>query len=214
MTIFTRRNLALAGAALATAALTAGALIASTARAAVENGLAAPAFAVEDSYGKTRTLAEFAGKPVVLEWTNDGCPFTRKHYDSGNMQRLQKEARAQGAAWLTVISSAPGKQGYADAARANDLTKARGAAPTAVLLDPTGALGHLYGAKTTPHMFVIGGAGRVIYQGAIDDRATPSKADIPGAKNYVRLALADMKAGRPVAVASTRPYGCSVKYQE
>ena len=214
MTILTRRNLALVAAALATAALTAGALIASTAHAAVQNGFAAPAFAARDSDGKTRTLAEFAGKTIVLEWTNDGCPFTRKHYESGNMQSLQKVAAAEGVAWLTVISSAPGKQGYADAARANELTRTSGAAPTAVLLDPTGALGHLYGAKTTPHMFVIDPAGKVVYQGAIDSRATPSTADIAGAKNYVSLALNDLRAGRPVAIASTQPYGCSVKYQQ
>jgi hypothetical protein len=214
MTILTRRILTLTAAALATVALTAGALIASSAHAAVLPGARAPAFSAIDSNGRTRTLAEFSGKTVVLEWTNDGCPFVRKHYESGNMQRLQKEALGAGVVWLSIISSGPGKQGYVDGARANELAAARGAAPAAILLDPTGALGHLYGARTTPHMFVINGRGELVYQGGIDDRATPVKADIAVARNFVRLALTDLAAGRPVAIPAAQPYGCAIKYQE
>lgn len=213
MTVVTRRILALAAAAIATAALTAGALIANSAEAAVANGAKAPNFTLTDSNGKARQLAEFAGKTVVLEWTNDGCPFVKKHY-SGNMQALQKAAAADGVVWLSVISSAPGKQGYVDGAGANKLTKDRGAAPAAVLLDPTGKVGKLYGAKTTPHMYIVNAQGDLVYQGGIDDKATPSVGDIAGAKNYVKLALADIKAGKPVAIASSQPYGCSVKYAE
>jgi peroxiredoxin len=213
MTVVTRRILTLAAAAIATAALTAGALIANSAQAAVPNGAKAPNFSLVDSNGKTRQLSEFSGKTVVLEWTNDGCPFVQKHY-KGNMQSLQKAAAADGVVWLSVISSAAGKQGYVDGAGANKLTKDRGAAPAAVLLDPTGKVGKQYGAKTTPHMYIVNAQGNLVYQGGIDDKATSNVADIAGAKNYVKLALADIKAGKPVAIASSQPYGCSVKYAE
>jgi hypothetical protein len=159
-------------------------------------------------------LADFAGKIVVLEWTNNQCPFVRKHYESGNMQRLQKEATKEGVIWLSIISSAPGKEGNVTGEEANLLTKARGAAPTAVLFDPDGRIGKEYGAKTTPHMFIIDRNGVVVYQGGIDDKPTPWLEDVKTAKNYVRLALNDLKAGRPVGFPAATPYGCSIKYQE
>jgi len=174
----------------------------------------APDFTATDSTGKVHKLSEYAGKYVVLEWHNRGCPYTAKHYDSGNMQRLQHEWTARGVIWLTVISSAPGRQGYITAADENTFLKQSNAVPTAVLLDPTGALGHLYDAKTTPQMFIIDPHGTLIYNGAIDDRATTDVADINGAKDYVSLALGEALAGKPVGTSSTRPYGCSVKYPD
>jgi AhpC/TSA family len=175
-------------------------------------GERAPDFTASDSNGQTHKLSEYAGKFVVLEWHNRGCPYTQKHYQSGNMERLQHEWTARGVIWLTVISSAPGKQGYVTAAEENAYLKEMKAAPTAVLLDPTGALGHLYDAKTTPHMFVINAQGVLIYNGAIDDHPTPDAADIPHSQNYLSQALEEALAGKPVAVATSRPYGCSVKY--
>jgi len=177
-------------------------------------GERAPDFTATDSNGKVHKLSEYAGKFVVLEWHNRGCPYTAKHYDSGNMQRLQHEWTARGIIWLTVISSAPGKQGYMTAADENAFLKQASATPTAVLLDPTGALGHLYDAKTTPQMFIVNPQGLLIYNGAIDERATTDVSDINGAKNYVSLALGEALAGKPVSNATTRPYGCSVKYPD
>lgn len=179
---------------------------------AVPSGSAAPAFSVVDASGQTRTLAEFAGRTVVLEWTNHECPFVRKHYETGNMQALQREAAAQGAVWLTVVSSAPGKQGHVTGARAQELTTGRNAAPTAVLLDASGAMGRAYAARTTPHMYVIGADGRLVFQGGIDDRSSADKATVQGARNYVREALAAVRTGRLPAVAAAAPYGCSIKY--
>lgn len=180
--------------------------------AAVANGAVAPAFSVVDSNGRTRTLAEFAGKTVVLEWTNADCPYVRKHYESGNMQGLQREATAGGTVWLSVISSAPGKQGHVTGAQANQLSTSRNAAPTAVLLDESGAVGRAYSARTTPHMYVIAPDGKLVYQGGIDDRNSTDKATLQGARNYVREALAAVRAGRAPEVAAAPPYGCSVKY--
>ncbi|HUK43180.1 MAG TPA: thioredoxin family protein [Candidatus Bathyarchaeia archaeon] len=179
---------------------------------AAKVGEAAPDFTATDSNGNVHKLSEYRGKFVVLEWTNRGCPYTQKHYNSGNMQRLQKEWTAKGVIWLTVASSAPGKQGYVTAAEENAYLKQVNAAPTAVLLDPTGALGHLYDAKTTPHIFIINPQGTLIYNGAIDDRPTTDVSDINGAKNYVTAALNEATSGKPVSVATSRPYGCSVKY--
>ncbi|MGO9805506.1 MAG: thioredoxin family protein [Rhodomicrobium sp.] len=190
----------------------AGVLMTATAHAAPEAGRPAPDFSAVDSNGKTLKLSDFRGKIVVLEWTNDGCPYVKKHYGSGNMQSLQKDAAAKGAVWLTIISSAPGKQGYVDGPAANELTKSRGAAPAAVLLDPEGAIGHLYDARTTPHMFIVNKDGTLVYMGGIDDKPTSNPDDIQGAKNYVRAALDEVLAGKPVTEAITRPYGCSVKY--
>jgi peroxiredoxin len=179
---------------------------------AVRVGEPAPDFTATDSNGQTHHLSDYRGKFVVLEWTNRGCPYTRKHYESGNMQRLQQEWTAKGVIWLTVLSSAPGKQGYMDAVDENAYLKQENAHPTAALLDPTGALGHLYDAKTTPDMYVINPQGMLVYDGAIDDRPTTDVADIQGAKNYLNEALEDAISGKPVSDPVTRPYGCSVKY--
>ena len=181
--------------------------------AAPEAGKPAPDFSAVDLNGKTVKLSDYRGKPVVLEWTNDGCPYVKKHYSSNNMQTLQKEAAARGIVWLTIISSAPGAQGYMTGAEANKLTGTRGAAPAAVILDPEGKLGHLYDARTTPHMFIVNGEGTLVYMGGIDDKATTDAGDIKTAKNYVRAALDNLAAGAPVENAVTRPYGCSVKYK-
>lgn len=180
--------------------------------AAPEIGKPAPAFTAVDSNGKSHALADFKGKTVILEWTNDGCPYVKKHYNAGNMQKIQKDLTADGAVWLSVISSAPGKQGHVDGKGANDLTKSRNAAPTAVLLDPKGTIGRAYEAQTTPHMYVIDGKGILRYMGAIDDKPSTDVATIAGARNYVREAVAAVKAGKPVEVTATDPYGCSVKY--
>lgn len=176
-------------------------------------GKTAPDFVGTDSNGKTVALKDLRGHIVVLEWSNNQCPFVGKHYRSGNMQALQKEATGQGVIWLTVLSSAPGAQGNVTAAEANELTRSRGAAPTAVILDPSGSIGRAYGARTTPHMFVIDKSGTLAYMGGMDDKATTDVADIPTAKNYVRLALTAVMSGTPVQDPVTRPYGCSVKYQ-
>jgi peroxiredoxin len=189
-------------------------MIALTAARAARVGQRAPEFTGTDTFGQTHKLSDYLGKFVVLEWTNRDCPYTEKQYKSGNMQRLQREWTGKGVVWLTVISSAPGKQGYVTAADENAYVKQVNAAPTAVLLDPTGVLGHLYDAKTTPHMFIINPQGILIYNGAIDDKPTTDLADVPGAKNYVSMALAEAMAGRPVSVATSRPYGCSVKYRD
>ena len=177
-------------------------------------GEAAPDFTATDSNGKTHHLADYKGKYVVLEWHNQGCPYTRKHYESGNMQHLQKEWTEKGVVWFTVISSAPGTQGYVTAPQENDYLKKMNAVPTAVLLDPDGNLGHMYAAKTTPHMYIINPAGVLIYNGAIDDHPTPDQADIASSRNYVSTALQEALAGKPVSDAATRPYGCSVKYKD
>ncbi|MFT4253190.1 MAG: redoxin domain-containing protein [Caulobacter sp.] len=174
----------------------------------------APAFTAKDIDGKTRSLAEFKGKTVVLEWVNEGCPYVKKHY-SGNMQGLQQAATADGVVWLSVASSAPGKQGYfPDGETAKTWMKAKGAKPTTLLLDSDGVIATAYKAKTTPHMFVIDPAGQVVYQGAIDDKPSNKVEDIAGARNYVAAALSDLKAGRKVAVPASQPYGCAVKYKD
>jgi peroxiredoxin len=187
-------------------------LAAQPAAARPQIGQPAPGFAVADTAGRTWTLADAAGKRLILEWTNHDCPYVKKHYGSGNLQALQQEATAQGWLWLSVISSAPGKQGHVTPAEADRLTRERQAAPTAVLLDTDGAMGRAYGAQTTPHLFAIDTDGRLIYMGGIDDRATTDQADIATATNYIRAALTDLAAGRPVSTPLTRPYGCSVKY--
>ena len=175
-------------------------------------GEAAPDFVGTDSHGKTHKLSDYRGKVVVLEWHNQGCPYTKKHYDSGNMQKLQKDWTAKGVIWLTVISSAPGEQGYVTAEQENEYLKKMNSTPSAVLLDPTGVIGHLYGAKTTPHMYVINPKGLLVYEGAIDDKSTADPKDIAGATNWVQAALEQTTAGKPVGTPVTRPYGCSVKY--
>lgn len=179
-----------------------------------EIGQPAPDFTATTADGKTVHLSDFKGQPVVLEWTNNECPFVKKHYDSGNMQKLQAAATADKVTWLSIISSAPGKQGNVDGPTALQLTKDRNAQPTAVILDPTGEIGHLYHATTTPHMFVIDKDGALVYAGGIDNRSTPIPTSLIGATNYVRLALADLKAGKPVGTPTSKPYGCGIKYAD
>jgi peroxiredoxin len=187
-------------------------LAAGLAHAAARVGEPAPAFTLPGSDGAPHALADYKGKYVVLEWSNHECPFVKKHYGSGNMQSQQKELTGKGAVWLTILSSAPGKQGHLDAAGANEQTKQRNAAPTAVLLDPKGEVGKLYGAKTTPHMFLVGPDGKLLYMGGIDSVPSTDTEDIAGATQYVKVALAEAMAGKPVTNASTRSYGCSIKY--
>ena len=182
--------------------------------AAAKVGDAAPDFTATASSGKTYRLSSNLGKYVVLEWHNNGCPYVGKQYNSGNMQRLQKEWTAKGVVWLTILSSAPGKQGYVTASEENGYLEKMHAAPTAALLDPTGEIGHLYDAKTSPQMVVINPQVIVIYDGAIDDKPTTDLADVPGATNYVNLALEEAMAGKKIETPATRPYGCSVKYSD
>jgi peroxiredoxin len=179
---------------------------------AVAPGQQAPDFTLTDSQGQKRTLSSFKGKYVVLEWTNAGCPFVKKHYDSGNMQKLQKAYTAKNVVWLSINSSAPGKEGHVTAEEENAVLKKAGAAPTAALLDSDGKVGKLYGAKTTPHMFVISPKGEVIYAGAIDSNSSADPETISGAENYVSSALDAALAGKAIKAAQTKPYGCSVKY--
>ncbi len=209
----TRRGTLALGGAAGLAALSAGPLgMIRPALAAPNVGAPAPAFKAVDSYGKEHALADFGGKTVILEWTNHDCPFVRKHYGTGNMQALQREATGQGIVWLSVISSAPGTQGYVEGPEANRLSKERDAVPSAVLLDPKGEVGRSYDARTTPHMYIIDPDGTLVYMGGIDDRPTANWDDVKAAKNYVRAALSDLAQGRPVATPVSRPYGCSVKY--
>ena len=205
------RRLFLAGSSLVALA-PAGIALPRAAWAAARVGEPAPTFSINDTSGKSVSLADQRGKIVVLEWTNHECPYVRKHYESGNMQALQKETVAQGVVWLTVISSAPGTQGYVTAKEADELTSTRKAGPTAVLFDSTGTVGKAYGATNTPHMYVIDKTGTLMYAGAIDDRPTSRKSDVPGAHNYVRAALQSVAAGQPVKTPVTRAYGCTVKY--
>ena len=175
-------------------------------------GKPAPAFTVTDLAGKPANLADYKGKTVVLEWTNFGCPFVQKHYRSGNMQALQKKY-AGDVVWLAVNSTSRDSSDWTEPAKLAAELKDFGAAPARYLVDEPGTVGKAYGAKTTPHMFVIDAAGKVVYNGAIDDRRSTDPADVKGARNYVAAALDEMKAGKPVSVASTTPYGCSVKYR-
>ena len=187
-------------------------LFQSPALASPDVGKAAPDFTAVDTKGKTQHLADYRGKTVVLEWTNHDCPFVKKHYGSGNMQAQQKEAAEAGVVWLSIISSAPDKQGHVSAAQANRLNKERGAAPSAVILDSEGELGKLYGARTTPHMFVIDGKGTLRYKGAIDSIRSARQRDVPKATQYVRLALNEVRSGKELSRPVSKPYGCSVKY--
>jgi peroxiredoxin len=189
-----------------------GLVIPAPAGAAPKVGVAAPAFTATATTGKPVSLADQRGKIVVLEWTNHDCPYVVKHYSTNNMQALQKEATGQGVVWLTIISSAPGTQGHVSPAQADELTASRKASPTAVLLDPAGVVGKMYGATNTPHMYVVDKAGLLQYAGAIDDRPTTRRSDVQGAHNYVREALQAVAAGQPVKTPATRAYGCTVKY--
>lgn len=176
-------------------------------------GKPAPGFTLTDSNGKTHSLSDFKGKFVVLEWVNFDCPFVRKHYASGNMQELQKTYTGKGVVWLSICSSAPGKQGHFAGSELTDRIKEERAVPTAYLVDDDGTVGKRYEAKTTPHMFVISPEGTLLYAGAIDDTPSTDRDAIATAKNYVRSALDASLAGKPVAVSSTKSYGCSVKYK-
>jgi len=173
---------------------------------------AAPAFTLTDTHGTSHSLSDFAGKVVVLEWINHDCPFVKKHYDKGHMQALQKEATDKGVVWLSICSSAPGKQGHQSAKDHNKLAKDKGVNATAILIDEDGTVGKAYKAETTPHMYVIDAEGKLVYQGAIDDKRSANTADIATSKNYVREALAAVWEGKPVAEPKTKAYGCSVKY--
>lgn len=176
------------------------------------NGEQAPAFTGKTMTGETISLADFHGRPVVLEWTNHECPYVRKHYNSGNMQKTQRALTEAGAVWISIISSAPGKQGYVTAAKAQELTASRGVYADHVILDPEGTIGRLYAAKTTPQMFLIGEAGTLQYQGAIDDRPSANPKSLDGATNYVLAAWNAWRAGGSISDAQTKPYGCTVKY--
>lgn len=182
------------------------------ANAEVNVGEAAPNFTAVDTNGVEHNLSDFKGKNVVLEWSNHDCPFVVKHYSVGNMQKIQKEATDDGAVWITIVSSAEGKQGHVTPEEANKIMEEKGAHSTARILDPSGEIGKLYGAKTTPHMFVINKEGNVAYAGAIDSDSGFSSDTIEGATNYVTAALNSLNAGEEIEVASTKPYGCSVKY--
>lgn len=198
--------------ALATMATVAVVGIAQPLAAGQKNGTMAQDFKLTDMNGKTVQLSSFRGKTVVLEWHNPGCPFVQKHYGSGNMQKTQAEARKQGAVWLTINSGASGKQGYMTSAQAQTLFAEQELKASHYLLDRKGLVGKAYGARTTPHMYVIDGAGKLVYQGGIDDKPTANPADIDGARNHVTAALTDLKNGRTIRVAQSRAYGCSVKY--
>jgi peroxiredoxin len=177
-----------------------------------EPGEAAPAFSLPDTNGKTHNLSDYKGKYVVMEWLNYGCPYVQTHYESGSMPKLQKEWTKKGVIWLSVVSSAPGKQGHYEPARMNEVSKRNGAAGTAVLLDPQGTVGKSYGAKTTPHMFVINPEGKVIYAGGIDSKPVSNPYEDKSITNYVSQALNEAMAGKEVSVKTARPYGCAVKY--
>ncbi|POR46088.1 thioredoxin family protein [Bosea psychrotolerans] len=199
----------IAGLALAGLSLSAGSVLA---QGGAKIGQPAPAFQAVDADGKTRNLSEFAGKTVILEWTNHDCPYVRKHYNSATMQTLQKDMVREGIVWLSVVSSPVGEQGYVDGAAAKELTTKRDAAPAAVLLDPNSKVARAYGATTTPHMYIVDPKGTLAYMGAIDDKPSSNPASLNGAKSYVRQAVAELKAGKPISEAATKSYGCAVKY--
>ena len=204
--IVARRSLMLGSAALA---LTPATVLATT---SPDLGKPAPLFTAVDSNGKSWSLADLKGKVVVLETTNHDCPYVRKHYTSKNMQTQQREAAAKGVVWLTVASSATGEQGAVTPAEANELTKSRDAAPAAVLIDPQSKIARAYGATVTPHMYIVDAKGMLVYKGGIDSIPSSDVADIPKAKQYVRIGLDEVIAGKPVTDSSTRPYGCTMKY--
>jgi AhpC/TSA family len=188
------------------------ATIAAAPATAITIGQPAPDFALPDLQGKSLKLSDYAGKFVVLEWVNPECPFVKKHYNSANMPALQKEAGARNVAWLTINSTHPGHSEFKSPAEMKSWLSSKNAAPQAMLFDRDGGTGKLYGAKTTPHMFIIDPSGKLIYAGGIDDKRSANIDDIRIAKNYIRVALDEALAGKPVSVASSVPYGCSIKY--
>ena len=175
-------------------------------------GSAAPDFSLPDAKGKTHSLAEAKGKYVVLEWFNPECPFVKKHYGGGNMQKLQEEFAGKGVVWMSIDSSASGKEGYLTPEAATKQIADWKMNHTTLLLDPDGKAGKTYGAKNTPHMFVVNPEGKLIYEGAIDSKASPNPADIANSTNYVKVALDESMGGKPVSNPNTKPYGCQVKY--
>jgi len=187
-------------------------LAAEVAVASVKVGEPAPNFSLAGADGQAHALADYKGKTVVLEWTNAECPFVKKHYSGGNMQSLQKTYTGKDVVWLSIISSAPGKQGHVDATAATQIVKDKGAAPSQVLLDAKGEVGRLYEAKTTPHLFIIDKGGKLVYAGGIDSEPSADPADIASATPYVKNALDELLAGKTVTTAVTKPYGCSIKY--
>ncbi len=191
-----------------------GCMLATSTAWAASVGQPAPAFSAADANGKTVTLADFKGKTVVLEWVNPECPYVRKHYDSANMQATQKAATAQGVVWLSVNSTHPSHYDHKKPAEMLAWTQKQGAAATTTLMDGDGKIGRAYGARTTPHVYIVDAQGRLVYAGGIDDKPSSNPADVKTAKNHVNAALADLRAGRPVAQAVTRAYGCSVKYSD
>jgi alkyl hydroperoxide reductase subunit AhpC len=194
------------------AALAGALCLPASARAAAVVGQPAPDFSAKDTSGATQSLSAYKGKYVVLEWVNFECPFVGKHYGSGHMQKLQKDYTGKGVVWLSVNSSAAGQQGYYAPDKINALVKEKGAAPTAYVVDTAGAIGRAYGARSTPHMFIIDPKGTLIYAGGIDDTPSTDRADIATAKNYVQAALDEALAGKPVSTPTSASYGCSVKY--
>ncbi|QYY36144.1 thioredoxin family protein [Ruficoccus sp. ZRK36] len=186
--------------------------MANLSHAAPKPGDAAPDFSLQGADGKTYTLSDFKGQFVILEWLNHGCPYVKKHYGTGNMQATQAKQTGDGAVWLSIVSSAPGTQGYETPADAQKTAKQMESKATAVLLDPTGKVGKEYGAKRTPEIFIINPEGEIVYHGAIDNVRSTNPADIKTATNYVNAAMAEATAGEPVSQASTQPYGCGVKY--
>jgi peroxiredoxin len=202
----TKRNLCLVFGILA--------LSAGGALAGVEVGKSVPNFNLPDTNGQTHQLSQYKGKWVVLEWYNPDCPFVRKHYGSGNMQALQKEFTSKGVVWLSIDSSAPGQEGNYPPAELNQIASSQGAARTALLLDPDGKVGHAYGAKTTPDMYIINPEGKLVYEGAIDSKPSTTLADIETATNYVKVALDSSLTGKSFSQTVTRPYGCTVKYAQ
>ena len=213
-----RSKIALGAAGLAGAAALSFALLggagAGPALAELPIGKAAPDFRLQDANGRAVSLSDFRGKTVVLEWSNPECPSVKKHYESGNMQKTQAAAAADGVVWLTINSSGEGNQGYMTPAEAKAFAAAQQSRRTAYLLDPKGEVGIDYGARTTPHLYVVSPGGTLAYNGGIDDKPTTDKADIAGARNHVLAALSELKAGKPVSVPTSRPYGCSVKYAD
>jgi peroxiredoxin len=203
------RQTVIAGLGATALALASGAAFAQS---AAKPGAKAPDFSVVDVDGKLQKLSDYAGKTVILEWTNHDCPYVRKHYNSATMQTLQKDMAKEGVVWLSVISSPAGEQGHVDAARAKELTRSRDAAPASILLDPQSKLARAYGAQTTPHMYIIDPKGTLAYAGALDDKPSSSPSSLTGARSYVRQAVAELKAGKPVSEPATKAYGCVVKY--
>ena len=197
---------------LSIASIVSLAFVAGSAGAAATVGQAAPAFTATDASGKAVSLADYKGKTVVLEWVNPGCPFVQKHYNAANMQGTQKDATGKGVVWLTINSTSTDAGDYLPPAEMAKWMQQQKAANSAMLMDADGKVGRAYGARTTPHMYIVDPAGKLVYAGGIDDKATSNVADIPRATNYVKAALNESLAGKPVSQASTRPYGCSIKY--